>query len=170
VPTKRSVKKPAPKKGGTKKAPAKTALATKPGARAKKGPPPKKSPRKSAKLVIDGQQRSYLRGLGHHKDPVVMIGHKGFSKEVLKELDHALVAHELLKVKLLKSSPLSVAEAAAAMSDETGAFVAQTIGKIVLLYRPSPDPEKQKIVLPTRKSSDVETDESPTEDLERDEE
>jgi len=97
---------------------------------------------------------------------VVQIGHKGVSAEVLKELDHTLVAHELLKVKLLKSAPLTVAEAAQQLAKAAGASLVQTIGKVIVLYRPSPDPDRRKVLLPKPKASAVD-DEEPTEDLER---
>lgn len=172
---KRPTRKPAPKrpaakkKASTKKAPAQKTPAKKAPAKAA---PAKKKGSKAGAPTVTGQQRAFLRGLGHHLNPVVQIGHKGLSAEVLKELDHALVSHELLKVKLLRSAPLSVSEAAAQMSAAAGAVVAQTIGKVVLLYRPSPDPDRRKIALPRAKTEALLDEEGPTEDLEvyRDEE
>ncbi|MBT7997201.1 MAG: YhbY family RNA-binding protein, partial [Betaproteobacteria bacterium] len=41
-----------------------------------------------------------LKAKAHHLNPVVTIGDKGLSKPVLKELEIALDAHELIKIKI----------------------------------------------------------------------
>ncbi len=48
-------------------------------------------------LKLNSKQISFLRAAGHALNPVVMIGNKGLSEEVLKELDVSLKAHELIK-------------------------------------------------------------------------
>ncbi|MBK6689921.1 MAG: ribosome assembly RNA-binding protein YhbY [Deltaproteobacteria bacterium] len=169
---KKPVRRPARSAAPTRKKAASKKTSTRPAARSKTratsaaAPAKKVSAKKEAAPILTGQQRAHLRGLGHHLDPVVQIGHKGVSAEVLKELDHTLVAHELLKVKLLKSAPLTVAEAAQQLAKAAGASLVQTIGKVIVLYRPSPDPDRRKVLLPKPKASAVD-DEEPTEDLER---
>lgn len=168
---KKPARRPARSAAPTRKKAASKKTTSRPAARgkaaaAKPSAPRKASHKKEAVPVLTGQQRAHLRGLGHHLDPVVQIGHKGVSPEVLKELDHTLVAHELLKVKLLKSAPLSVTEAAQQLAKAAGAALVQTIGKVIVLYRPSPDPDRRKVLLPKPKAAAMD-DEEPTEDLER---
>lgn len=166
---KKPVRRPARSAAPTRKKAATKKTSARPAARGKAAaatPTKKVSAKKEAAPILTGQQRAHLRGLGHHLDPVVQIGHKGVSAEVLKELDHTLVAHELLKVKLLKSAPVSVAEAAQQLAKAAGAAVVQTIGKVIVLYRPSPDPDRRKVVLQKPKAAALD-DEEPTEDLER---
>ncbi|MDT8420752.1 MAG: ribosome assembly RNA-binding protein YhbY [Desulfuromonadales bacterium] len=94
---------------------------------------------------LTGKQTRYLRGLGHHLNPVVMIGKEEVSAAVLAATEEALAAHELIKVRLQEgclSERNSVAEELAA---QTGAVVAQILGSTILLYRPS---EEKKITLP----------------------
>ena len=44
-------------------------------------------------------RRSQLRAKAHELSPVVIIGDKGLSDTVVAEVDRALRAHELVKVK-----------------------------------------------------------------------
>lgn len=95
--------------------------------------------------MLSGSQKQYLRGLAHHRKPVVTAGAKGISDAVVAEIDEALSHHELIKVKL----PAVDAPGRKAMVDEicsaTRAQWVQTIGRIGVFYRPAPEP---KISLP----------------------
>lgn len=90
-------------------------------------------------------QRQYLKGLAHTRQPVVMIGNQGLTAAVLKEIDLALSAHELIKVKAASNEP----DARRAWLDEictaTGAAPVQQIGKVLVIYRTAAKPV---IVLP----------------------
>lgn len=96
-------------------------------------------------LQLTGKQARFLRGLGHHLQPVVMIGREEISERVLASVEDALVAHELIKVKLQEGCLLERREAAAVLAEKTGAGIAQVLGKTILLFRPG---EKRKISLP----------------------
>jgi RNA-binding protein len=91
-------------------------------------------------------QRQYLKGLAHTRQPVVMIGNQGLTAAVLKEIDLALSAHELIKVKAASNEP----DTRSAWLDEicaaTGAASAQQIGKVLVIYRAAAKPV---IVLPS---------------------
>ena len=51
-------------------------------------------------MSLTKNQIKFLRGLCHSLNPVVMIGQKGLTNEVLDELDIALNHHELVKIKI----------------------------------------------------------------------
>jgi RNA-binding protein len=96
---------------------------------------------------LKGSQRKYLRGAAHSYKPQVQIGKEGLTENVLGAIDTALEAHELIKVKI------------AADRDEREQFVpvieervncecVGTVGRIAILYRENPDPEKRKITVP----------------------
>jgi RNA-binding protein len=89
-------------------------------------------------LPLTPQQRKNLRSQAHHLDPVVMIGGDGLSPTVRKELDAALAAHGLIKVRVFSDSRETrealLGEAAAAL----GAAPVQHIGKLLVLWRPLP--------------------------------
>jgi RNA-binding protein len=84
---------------------------------------------------LTGKQVRFLRGLGHHLQPVVMIGKEALSDAVLASLEEALATHELIKVKLQEGCPLDRREAAAILAEKTGSAVAQVLGKTILLFR-----------------------------------
>ena len=96
---------------------------------------------------LKGSQRKYLRGVAHSYKPQVQIGKEGLSENVLGSIDTALEAHELIKVKI------------AAERDQREQFVpvieeslkcecVGTVGRMAILYREHPDPEKRKIAVP----------------------
>lgn len=93
---------------------------------------------------ITVRQRKTLRGLGHHLEPCVYVGKEGISPTLLEAADHALKAHELIKIKLGQNCPLSKQVAADTLAAETQAYLVQLIGKMVLLFRPNPDLPKAK--------------------------
>jgi RNA-binding protein len=85
-------------------------------------------------------QRQFLKGLAHARQPVVMIGNQGLTAAVLKEIDLALSAHELIKIKAATDDP----ETRRAWMEEicagTGAAPVQQIGKVLVIYRAAAKP------------------------------
>ena len=57
---------------------------------------------------------------------------------MVKEIDRALTAHELIKVKILADRDAR-AEIAEAICARTDAAEVQSVGKVVVLWRPRPD-------------------------------
>jgi RNA-binding protein len=97
-------------------------------------------------LPLNGKQRRALRALGHHLDPVVQLGKEGVTPALLEAVEQALDDHELIKLKVGESSPIDRHEAADEISRETGAEIAQVLGRTILLFRRHP--EEPKIELP----------------------
>jgi len=97
---------------------------------------------------MTGKDRRYLRGLAHQMSPVVIVGQHGLSDAVVRQVDTALVDHELIKVRLGGECPVDRDEAAAALTTRTGADLAGAIGRVLILYRPHP--EHPRIVLPAK--------------------
>lgn len=96
--------------------------------------------------VLSGRAARYLRGLGHHLDPVIQIGKEGITDGVVTATKAALLAHELVKVKLSQDAPVERKLAGQELADRAGAALAQTLGRTLLLYKRHPN--KPKIVLP----------------------
>ena len=82
--------------------------------------------------------RKDKRGEAHHLDPVVMIGADGLTPPVLKEIDAALKAHGLIKVRMFSDDRESREAALASLADELNAAPVQHIGKLLVLWRPIP--------------------------------
>ena len=95
--------------------------------------------------MLTGKQKRYLRGVGHHLKPVIMVGKGEITKALGRETVEALEAHELIKVKILESCLLDRNEAAIELAAISGAEVAQVLGRTILLYRRAEEP---KIELP----------------------
>jgi RNA-binding protein len=93
--------------------------------------------------TLTGRQRKTLRGQAHALEPVVHVGSAGVSAAILRVVDEALTAHELVKVRL--HEPVAKHEDAQALADGTGAALCGLVGHTVILYRPHP--EAPKIVL-----------------------
>lgn len=95
--------------------------------------------------TLSGKQARHLRGLGHHLNPVVMIGKDELTPAILSAVEDALSTHELIKIKLQEGCLQDRREVAASLAEITGGAIAQVLGKTILLYRPS---DKPKITLP----------------------
>ena len=103
-------------------------------------------------MPLTGKQRHHLRALAHHLDPVVQIGHEGVSAAVVAQIDAALAAHELIKVRVGSECPLDREEAAEAIAAAARAEIAQIIGRVVVVWRrrPTATRKKAKISLSAR--------------------
>jgi RNA-binding protein len=98
-------------------------------------------------LSLTSRQRSHLRSAAHALDPTVLVGRAGVTDAVAREVDEALEARELIKVRLPGDRD-ERARAAAAIAERTGAEVAGRVGRIAILYRENPDPARRRIALP----------------------
>jgi RNA-binding protein len=87
-------------------------------------------------VELTGKQRRYLRSIGQRLKPVVMIGRAGLSGSVMKEIEHALKDHELIKVRLGRECDIERKEAAKRISEQSHSALAQVVGSTMLLYRP----------------------------------
>ena len=85
--------------------------------------------------MLSPAERKELRARAHKLDPVVMIGAKGLTDEVVKEVDLALKAHELIKVRAPSLERGAREVALQALCERTGAEAVQQIGKVLVLYR-----------------------------------
>ena len=99
-------------------------------------------------MKLTGKQARFLRGLGHHLKPVVMIGKDEVNQSIIAAVDEALTIHELIKVKLQEGCAGDRKDVAAELAKATDSSVAQILGKMFLLYRESED---KKIKLPVAK-------------------
>jgi RNA-binding protein len=99
------------------------------------------NPRKKA-LMPAGPLRKQLRAAGHHLMAIVQVGKEGVTDAVLRQLDQALVDHELVKVKVGTETPEDRFEAAERLGAGCEAQLAQILGRTALVYRRHPDHPK----------------------------
>ncbi|WP_298926398.1 YhbY family RNA-binding protein [uncultured Ramlibacter sp.] len=87
-------------------------------------------------------QRKEHRAEAHHLDPVVMVGNDGATPAVKKEIDAALNAHGLIKVRVQGDDRIAREALYQSLCDELGAAPIQHIGKLLVLWRPPVKKEK----------------------------
>ena len=89
-------------------------------------------------LPLSAGQRRELRAQAHHLDPVVHIGNDGLTAAVRREIDAALTAHGLIKVRALSDDRGARDGWLVELTDALGAGAVQHIGKLLVLWRPIP--------------------------------
>ena len=103
--------------------------------------------------ALNSAERRALRARAHALNPVVMIGSSGLSAAVLKEIDLALKSHELIKIRMLGDDRAARGEALERICSALDAAPVQLLGKVLVIYRPRPEPEEKPRKAPTEKSS-----------------
>jgi RNA-binding protein len=93
-------------------------------------------------LVLTPAQRKEHRAAAHHLDPVVHVGGEGLTDAVVKETDHALKAHGLVKVRVFSDDRTAREGMLQALAERLDAAPIQHIGKLLVLWRPLPPAEK----------------------------
>jgi RNA-binding protein len=85
--------------------------------------------------MLTASQRKALRARAHKLDPVVQIGAKGLTDDVVGEIDRALKAHELIKVRAGGLDRDQRDEALSSICEKTRAETVQQVGKVFVLFR-----------------------------------
>ena len=90
--------------------------------------------------ALSGKQKKHLRKIAHHLKPIVTLTKLDFTENALKETIRAMSDHELIKVKIEDPDKLKRKAIGSKISKLTGSNLIQTIGKCVVLYKASPEP------------------------------
>ena len=98
---------------------------------------------------LAGFQRRALRAQAHALRPVVQIGQGGITPGVLRSLDEALAAQELLKVRFVAFSDRRK-EIAAELAEAADCELVGLIGSVAILFRAHRDPNQRRVLLPMR--------------------
>ena len=94
--------------------------------------------------MLTTKQKAKLRSLAMTQRPIFQIGKNGLSDELIKGLNDALEAHELIKISVLKNCTSNIKEIAFDIASATNSEIIQIIGRNIFLYRNS---KKQLIEL-----------------------
>jgi putative YhbY family RNA-binding protein len=92
-------------------------------------------------VTITPRERTHLKARAHALEPVVKIGERGVTDGVVAEIDRALRAHELIKVRAGGATRDARAALVAAITGRTDATLVQSVGKVMVLWRPRPEAE-----------------------------
>lgn len=93
-------------------------------------------------MPLTKEQKKNFKAIGHHLKPVVTIAENGLSEGVLAELERALGDHELIKVQLRVGEREERHELIASLCSQTRSELVQNIGKVALIYRRNPEPNR----------------------------
>jgi RNA-binding protein len=97
-------------------------------------------------MALTERQLRFLRGKAHGLRPVVLLGHKGLTDNVVAETIQALRSHELIKVRVRTAGRDERAALLAALVERADCTLVTRIGHVAVLYRPAePIP---RLVLP----------------------
>ena len=101
---------------------------------------PERSPRLQCGMPphLSARERAHLKARAHALEPVVHVGGSGITDGLVAEVDRALTAHELIKVKVgVDDRPDRIA-IGDEICDRTGAAAVHRVGKVLILWRPRP--------------------------------
>ncbi|MBU1805390.1 MAG: ribosome assembly RNA-binding protein YhbY [Gammaproteobacteria bacterium] len=94
-------------------------------------------------MPLTNEQKKQYKSIGHHLKPVLIVAENGLTEGVQAELERALNDHELIKIQFR----LAEREDRRALIEElcklSKCELVQTIGKMALVYRKNPKPNKQ---------------------------
>lgn len=88
---------------------------------------------------MDKSLKQTLKASAHHLRPVVLLGAKGLTPAVIEETNIALLAHELIKVKINGAEKNDRQVMAAELCDALQASLVQLIGNTAIIYRKNID-------------------------------
>lgn len=95
-------------------------------------------------LKLTPAERSALRSEAHAINPVVIIGDAGLTPAVMKEIDTSLDAHGLIKVRVFGDDREARIEMYETICEQLHAAPIQHIGKLLVLYRPKKEAQKER--------------------------
>ena len=95
---------------------------------------------------MNSKQRAYLRGLANTISPIFQVGKNGISENLIKQIDDALEARELIKISILETAPEDIMTIGNELANQTKSEFVQSIGSKITLYRAKK--KNAKIILP----------------------
>ena len=88
--------------------------------------------------MLTSKQRANLRSMANTMDTILYIGKDGITEAVVQQVQEALTARELIKLKVLETSFMSAREASEALCEALEAEPVQCIGSKLVIYKANP--------------------------------
>jgi RNA-binding protein len=88
--------------------------------------------------MLTSKQRAVLRSHANSMETILQVGKSGVGDTLIKQVDDALTARELIKLRVLENSMLTAREAAGQLAEAVNADVVQVIGTRFVLFRRNP--------------------------------
>ena len=96
---------------------------------------------------MTSKDRAYLRSLANNIEPIFQIGKGSISDNLIKQVDDALEARELIKITVLETCSLDAKEASIILSNRTNSAVVQVMGRKITLYRKNEKESKINVIV-----------------------
>jgi RNA-binding protein len=87
--------------------------------------------------MLTGKQKRFLRSKAHHIQPIFQVGKGGVNSNLVKQVEEALEARELIKVSVLQNCEEDKETVAEELSTGSKAELVQVIGSTIVLYKES---------------------------------
>ena len=84
---------------------------------------------------MNSKDRAYLRGLANTIEPIFQVGKLGINDNLIKQVDDALEARELIKLTVLEAALSDAKDIAIVLGNNTNSVVVQVMGRKITLYR-----------------------------------
>ena len=95
--------------------------------------------------MLTSKQRAKLKSIGANTDALYQLGKKEIEEKYIIQINLALDAKEMIKIKILENALYTAGEAAQTLAEKTDSEVVQVIGSKALLYKKSRKPEKRAL-------------------------
>lgn len=96
--------------------------------------------------MLTGKQKRFLRSKAHHIQPIFQVGKGGVNSNLVKQVEEALEARELIKISVLQNCEDDKETVAEELSTGSKAELVQVIGSTIVLYKESNN--QKRIELP----------------------
>ena len=84
---------------------------------------------------MNSKDRANLRGLANSIEAIFQVGKLGINDNLIKQVDDALEARELIKLTVLETAPSDAKDIAIEVANNTNSIVVQVLGRKITLYR-----------------------------------
>lgn len=88
--------------------------------------------------LLTSKQRAKLKSVAAATETILQVGKAGVGEQLVKQVDDALTARELIKLRVLETAPEEPDTLAQKLAEATGSEVVQVIGRRLVLYRKNP--------------------------------
>ena len=95
--------------------------------------------------MLNSKQRANLKSIANQIDTIITVGKNGINEDLIKQVEDALTAREIIKGQVLPSAPKGVQKKKKKIASKTLSEVVQVIGKKFILYKNNPEKNKIKV-------------------------
>jgi len=94
--------------------------------------------------LLTSKQRAKLKSIAASTETILQVGKGGIGEQLIKQVDDALTAREIIKLRVLETAPEEPGPLAQELAEATQSEVVQVIGRRMILYRKN---QKKPILL-----------------------